>query len=98
MTAVTSILLSLEGSGAIAVATGFWIVSMIGFITATLAFRALLTPGEASGILAVVSAVVSTVGIVLFGGRGRCSSRSRPGRSRSPCWFRSLAPLALAGR
>jgi hypothetical protein len=68
LTPRSRVLPSLEGSGAIERATGFWIVSMIGFIAAALAFWRVLIPGEAWRILTVVSAVVSTIGIVLFAG------------------------------
>lgn len=59
---------SLESSASNAVATGFWIVSLIGFVAAALAFWGVFIPGEMWRILAVGSAVVSTVGIVLFAG------------------------------
>lgn len=49
-----------------AAATGFWLVSMIGFIAAALAFWGVLIPTEAWRALAVASAVVSTSGILLF--------------------------------
>jgi len=59
---------SLDGSAAAAVATGFWILSMLGFIAAALTLWVDPGTGDTWRIIAVVSAVVSAAGIVLFGG------------------------------
>jgi len=59
---------SLDASAAMTIAMGFWIVAMIGFIATALSLWGVLAPGDAWRILAVVSAVVSSVGIVLFAG------------------------------
>jgi hypothetical protein len=48
------------------VAILFWAVSIIGFVAAALSFWGVLLPGEAWRQIAVASAVVSGVGIVLF--------------------------------
>lgn len=58
----------LPASTATTVASTFWIVSLIGFVAAALAFSGIVIPGEAWRPLAVVSALVSMVGIVLFWG------------------------------
>ena len=57
---------SLASPIATALATGFWAVSMIGFIAAACSFWGVLVPSEAWRTLAVVSAVVSTLGLTLF--------------------------------
>jgi len=57
---------SLASPIATALATGFWAVSMIGFIAAACSFRGVLVPSEAWRTLAVASAVVSTLGLALF--------------------------------
>ncbi len=51
-----------------AVASAFWVVSLIGFVAAAIAFWGIGLPGEAWRPLAVVSALVSMAGIVLFFG------------------------------
>ena len=48
------------------VAAGFWIVSLVGFVTAALLFW--FGSGEAWQPIAIGSAIVSTVGIVMFFG------------------------------
>jgi hypothetical protein len=53
---------------ATAVASGFWIISMLGFVAAALSFWGIVLPGEAWRPLAIASAVVSLVGITLFFG------------------------------
>ena len=53
---------------ATAIASAFWIVSLIGFVATALAFWGIGLPGEAWRPLAVVSALVSMAGIVLFFG------------------------------
>jgi hypothetical protein len=50
------------------IASAFWIVSLIGFVATALAFWGVLVPSEVWRPLAVVSAVVSLLGIVLFFG------------------------------
>jgi len=59
---------SLPPETATAMASAFWIVSMIGFVAAAAAFLGILLPEEAWRTLAVGSAVVSLVGITLFFG------------------------------
>ena len=50
------------------VAVGFWVVSMVGFVLAALAFWEIGLPLAWWRPLAVVAALVSTAGIVLFFG------------------------------
>jgi hypothetical protein len=57
---------SLAPGTATFVASGFWIASLVGFVAAALLFW--FGSGDAWQSIAVVSAVVSTVGIVLFFG------------------------------
>ena len=57
---------SLPSATATTIAGGFWILSLVGFVATVLAFW--LLPGEGWRALAVGSAIVSTVGIVLFFG------------------------------
>lgn len=59
---------SLPAETATIVAGVFWILSLVGFVAAALAFWGVLLPGEAWRPLAVVSAIVSLLGIVLFMG------------------------------
>ncbi len=59
---------SLPPSTAIAVASVFWGLSMVGFVGAALSFWGILVPGEMWRQLAIASAVVSTLGIVVFFG------------------------------
>ena len=59
---------SLSAPIATTIASVFWMLSLLGFVAAALAFWGTLVPGEAWRPLAVASAVVSTVGIVLFFG------------------------------
>lgn len=59
---------SLSSDAASAVACVFWVLSLLGFVAAALAFWGVLVPSEAWRALAVVSAIVSFVGIVLFFG------------------------------
>ena len=49
-------------------ASAFWILSLLGFVTAALSFSGVLVPGDAWRPLAVASAMVSIVGIALFFG------------------------------
>jgi hypothetical protein len=56
----------LSANGATAVASGFWILSMVGFVAAALLFW--FGHGDAWRTIAMVSAVVSFVGLVLFFG------------------------------
>lgn len=44
----------------------FWVLSMIGFVAASMSFWGVLVPGEAWRQLALASSIVSTLGIVLF--------------------------------
>jgi hypothetical protein len=59
---------SLPASTATTVASAFWILSLIGFVVAALAFWGVLVPGETWRPLAVASALVSIAGIALFFG------------------------------
>jgi len=49
-------------------ATILWALSLVGFVAAALAFSGLLIPGAIWSQLAVVSAVISTLGIIAFFG------------------------------
>jgi len=53
---------------ATSVASGFWLISMVGFVAAALSFWGIVLPGEAWRPLAIGSAIVSLVGITLFFG------------------------------
>ncbi len=57
---------SLSHAAATTVASLFWTVSLIGFVLVALSFRAFLLPEDAWRPLAIVSALVSAVGIALF--------------------------------
>lgn len=57
---------SLTASTATIIASIFWLVSLIGFIVVALSFWGLLIPGDMWRQLAVASAIVSILGIVLF--------------------------------
>jgi hypothetical protein len=59
---------SLTGDTATLIASAFWIASLVGFVVAALSFWGVLMPGEVWKPLAVSSALVSMVGIVLFFG------------------------------
>ena len=59
---------SLAVRAAATVASIFWVLSLIGFVTAALSFWGILVPGEAWRPLAVASAIVSILGIGLFFG------------------------------
>lgn len=59
---------SLPAATATAVASAFWALSLIGFIGAAFSFWGILVPGEIWSQLAVVSAIVSTLGIAVFFG------------------------------
>ena len=49
-------------------ASAFWIASMVGFVVAAMSFAGVIVPGGVWRPLAVASALVSMVGIVLFFG------------------------------
>jgi hypothetical protein len=57
---------SLPASTATTVAIIFWVLSLIGFLAAALSFWGILIPDEVWRPLSVASAIVSTLGIVLF--------------------------------
>jgi len=59
---------SLPAATVTAVASVFWVLSLIGFVAAALSFWGILMPGDAWRQLAVASAIVSILGIVLFFG------------------------------
>lgn len=59
------LLSSLSASAATTVASLFWILSAIGFVAAA-SFWGILVPGDAWRQLALVSSIVSILGIVLF--------------------------------
>ena len=59
---------SLAAPTARMVATTFWVLAMIGFVAASLPFWSILVPGNASRLLALVSSIVSILGIALFFG------------------------------
>ena len=57
---------SLTGDTAMTIAAAFWIVSLVGFVIAAMSFCGVVVPGSVWRPLAVASAIVSTVGVVLF--------------------------------
>jgi len=57
---------SLPGDMATTLAASLWIASMLGFVVAALSFSGVVGPSSLWRPLAVASALVSTVGIVLF--------------------------------
>jgi hypothetical protein len=57
---------SLAPETARTIASVFWVLSMLGFVAAALSFWGILVPGDLWRQLALVSAVVSGVGILLF--------------------------------
>ncbi len=59
---------SLPAPTATTMASIFWILSLIGFVAASMSFWGFLVPGEAWRQLAVASAIVSALGIALFFG------------------------------
>ncbi len=64
----TWLVTTLPATTATTVASAFWVVSLIGFVAAALGFWGVGVPAEAWRPLAVVSAVISMAGIVLFFG------------------------------
>ena len=46
----------------------FWLLSAIGFIAAALSFWGVIVPGDIWRQLAIASAIISTIGIILFSG------------------------------
>lgn len=59
---------SLSGDSATAIASAFWVVSLVGFVVAARSFWGILVPSGWWQPVGVTSAVVSIVGIVLFFG------------------------------
>lgn len=59
---------SLSPKAAAIIASPFWLLSTLGFIAASLGLWGTFVPGEAWRPLAVVSSVISSLGIVLFSG------------------------------
>ena len=59
---------SLRGDTATTVASAFWVVSLIGFVVAALSFWGILVAADVWRPLATGSAIVSTIGIVLYVG------------------------------
>jgi hypothetical protein len=59
---------SLPGDTATALASAFWIVSLVGFVITAMSFWGVAVPGDVWRPLAVASALVSGAGIVLFFG------------------------------
>jgi hypothetical protein len=57
---------SLSAPAATVLACAFWVVALVGFVAAALSFWDILLPGAAYHTLAAVTAVVSSLGIVLF--------------------------------
>ena len=57
---------SLSPSAARTIASIFWILSMIGFVAASMSFWGVLLPGEMWRPLALLFSVVSMLGILLF--------------------------------
>lgn len=65
-TAHSWLLPSLDPKIAQTIAIIFWVLSLIGFVAASLSFWGILVPGELWRQLAMVSAIISTAGILLF--------------------------------
>lgn len=59
---------SLPADTATTLASTFWVVALVGFVIAAMAFWGVVVPGEVWRPLAVASAVVSIAGIVFFFG------------------------------
>ncbi len=59
---------SLSPRTAAIIASPFWLLSTLGFIAASLGLWGTIVPGEAWRQLAIVSSVISNLGIVLFSG------------------------------
>ena len=59
---------SLSGDTATTLASVLWVVSLVGFVAAALAFSGIVVPSMAWRPLAVAAAIVSLVGIVAFMG------------------------------
>ena len=59
---------ALPAASATLIASTFWVVSMLGFVAAALAFWGIVLPGDLWRPLAIGSAVVSLVGMTLFFG------------------------------
>jgi len=59
---------SLPERTATGIASAFWVLSLIGFVAAALSFWGLLIPAAAWRTLALISACVSGLGILLFFG------------------------------
>jgi len=59
---------ALPAATATAIASGFWIIAMVGFVSAALSFWGTVLPGEAWRSLAIGAAVASLLGITLFFG------------------------------
>ena len=62
------LLASLSSGTATVIASTFWTVALVGFLAAVLSFLGILLPGDAWRPLVIASAIVSSVGIVLFFG------------------------------
>ena len=59
---------ALPAASAAMVAGTFWVISMLGFVAAALAFWGIVLPGDLWRPLAIASAIVSLAGITLFFG------------------------------
>ena len=59
---------TLPATTATAIASAFWLLSLLGFVGAALSFMGILVPGEVWRQLAVASATVSILGITAFFG------------------------------
>lgn len=77
----TWLLPSLPQRTATITASTFWVLSLIGFVAAAMSFWGILIPAEAWRTLALISACISGLGIVLFLG-------TRP-------MFNTLAAMAM---
>ncbi len=55
-----------SGGTATAVASTFWVVSLVGFVLVALSFWGFVVPGSIWRPLAILSALISAAGIVLF--------------------------------
>lgn len=64
----TWVLPSLPQRTATVIACAFWVLSLVGFVAAAMSFWGLLVPPEAWRSLALISACISGLGILLFFG------------------------------
>jgi hypothetical protein len=59
---------SIAGDAATTIASAFWMASLVGFVMAAMSFWGFVIPGDVWRPVAVASALVSIVGVVVFFG------------------------------